>query len=59
MWLQRVIFNMQARLLNKERPRVRTHVSGRTASKRRRQKERIQLVQERLLDLDRRMEALL
>ncbi len=57
MWLQRVLFNMQTRLLGRYDPPSSTAETPKCPS-RRLKKERKQLFQDRLLDLDRRLAQL-
>ncbi|MCP4678253.1 MAG: hypothetical protein GY854_22615 [Deltaproteobacteria bacterium] len=57
MWLQRVIFNLQTRLIGREDEQTSPKKPARSV-KPRRQTERVQLFQTRLLDMDRRLAQL-
>ncbi len=57
MWLQRVLFNVQTRLLGRYDPPPPTVETSKCPSHRRK-KERIQLFEDRLIDLDRRLDQL-
>ncbi len=57
MWLQRVIFNLQTRLIGREDQQASPKRQSRPV-KRPRETERVQLFQTRLLDMDRRLAQL-
>ncbi len=53
MWLQRIMFNVKARLLNQTRDPIATAPSASTC-----ETTRLQVIQKRLLDLDQRLARL-
>ncbi len=58
MWLQKVVFDLQTKFFNKEQTTSNECKTQKTPRPERRTMDRAQLIQERLLDLDKRLEAL-
>ncbi len=57
MWLQRVLFNLQTRLLGRD-DQIQSTDDEVWSAQNRRETERMQLLKTRLVDLDRRLEQL-
>lgn len=58
MWLQRVLFNVQRRFLGREEQHSRLRRSSKHVLHHRRSMERVQIIENRLLDLDDRLAQL-